>query len=256
MASTVDLTGFVDASPLLVAADALSALRGKDLTTTTAIALTKTAKIAREHLKSKAIPKFIDNPTRFTRNGTFYTPAKPYKLESYVGFKDLQTGSGTPSGRYLLPLIYGSFGREQKPAEWLLKRAGVISQNEYIIPTGATPLSFNAYGNVTGGKYVQMLSQLKSLRQIGSTQNVTNSSRARRGSNALTYFVATIGGSKGIYVRKRGVRAIRRVFHIVPKAPLYEEQLPLLDIVQTQVEDNYSEILVSMLESQLRYLSR
>lgn len=159
----------------------------------TASALTRTAKELQEHHRS-LLPIIFDRPTRFTMNSLRVTPATKAQPIASVWFKD----SSRSHSHYLLPQVEGG-GRPLKRFEkWLVNR-GLMSASERAVP--AKGLKLNAYGNISQGTIVQILSQLAI--SPDAHQWETARSRKRAGPQRARYFVPKNGLPRGVW-RRRG----------------------------------------------------
>lgn len=169
---------------------------GNQVRFATAVALTRTAQQVKA-AELKEIERVFDRPTPYTKRSLFMSPATKAKLEAQVWLKDDRAGSGTPATRYLLPHIEGG-PRGQKGFERMLVRAGHMGANERAVPAAGARL--DAYGNMSRGQIVQILSQLRAFYTVGGTDmNRTNSKRSRAKRANSRYFV-----SRGKGVASRG----------------------------------------------------
>jgi hypothetical protein len=218
----------------------------------TAVAMTRSAKVAQARVIQET-PKYITNPTRWTLNGTFVRPATEANLSVDVGFKDY-ANSGTPAAKYLQLQAAGG-GARHKGYEKLLQRKGHLRSYEYAVPTGNAPLKFNTYGNVSSGGYVQVLSRLGSLREVGSEGNATDSARSQSKRKQADYFVAEINGHRAIWARK-GQRGIVPVFHFVSSQPQFKARFPVAEILQSSFASAFNTELRRAVDEQLRYNKR
>jgi hypothetical protein len=105
----------------------------------TAVALTKTAARIRQSMPA-ALDAALDNPTPFTKNGTYIKAAKRDNLVAEVGFKDRQS-------RYMRYQVEGGV---RKASEAGIKLPGNIK--------------LNTFGNIPKG----MIQKLKDAAQNGS----------------------------------------------------------------------------------------
>ena len=245
----------------------------KQLPFVIAKAMTESAKKAQVALKAQT-PRYVDRPTTWTMNSTFVRFASPKKLEAWVGFKD-SAPKGTPAAKYLQPIISGG-ARRQKSSERQLVASGVLSPGSFIVPTGITPLKLNAYGNLSGGTYTQVLSRLKALGEQGYTANVSGSNRSQVKRSQRDYFAGQPGSLPlGIYARLgkkpkgtggpgsvKGGRPItsdlRRGFHTVfyvTRQPLYKPTFPVPKILDNTFRNTFGPNLRSAFERELAYQS-
>ena len=210
---------------------------------------------------SAQIPRYIDQPVRWTTNSVIATKPHTNRLNVQIGFKDdYLTGfnsSATPAAKYLQPMAKvarksGKEARGAKGTEKQLRRSGVIGPGQFIVPTGAAPLKFNPYGNISGSMYQTVISRLKGYNVSGFTSNASGSKQSKRKRSSLDFFTATPGGlDYGIYGRVgkkpkgtggpgsiRGGRPVttnlkrgfHTVFYVTDSAPRYNQTFPVEDI--------------------------
>lgn len=229
-------------------------------------AMTAASRASERAIKAQA-PRYIDRPTRWTMNSIFVSPARASRLTTAVGFKDYAS-KGTPAAKYLQPLTTGG-PRKPKGAENLLRRSQTIPPGSFITPTGVTPLKLDNYGNISGARFVQVLSRLKSLREVGSTGNVSGSRRSTGKRAQRDYFTGRPGDLPfGIYARlgrkPRGTggkgsekggrpmtvglpRGYHTVFNVLRKAPNYKKIFPAQTILTKTFESTYPSHLATLL---------
>lgn len=150
------------------------------------LTLNRTAQDVRKAEQSEMRTVF-DRPTRFTLNSLFLQAATKQKLEARVWVKDTERPD-----HYLLPQITGG-SRPLKRFEQLLVQRGVMRAGERAVPGGAAKL--DAYGNMSRGQIVKILSQLQAFNLSGFDANATNSKRSRAKRARETYFVSTGKGT-------------------------------------------------------------
>jgi len=239
----IDFT--IDTSQLDQLARFTSAVRG-NLDKDTARAMTLAAYDSRDYLKV-VTPRYVDRPTKWTTNAVFVEKATPGNLTARFGFKDTAV-KGTPAAKYLQPMVAGQ-PRSLKRSERALQATGVLRGYEYITPADVHPLKLNAYGNLTGATYTQVLSRLGGLREQGSAGNVSASSRSQRKRRQSDYFVGEPGGlPRGIYARV-GLRprngGLARGFHTVfyiTRQPRYQATFPVQRILSQKFAEKFPSI--------------
>ncbi len=158
----------------------------------------------------KDIPKVFDRPVPFTRNSIYKRPATKAKLSAMVWVKDDGATKGTPAAKYLAPQIYGG-QRNLKRFEKALQAVGVLPPGMIAVPGKAAEK--DAYGNMSKGQIVKILSYLQAFSQSGYRANITDKRRERmargneaKGVRGLDYFVLARPEGKlpaGIYKRVR-----------------------------------------------------
>lgn len=162
-----------------------------------AVALTRTAQDVRTDLRKEMVRVF-DRPTRFTLNSLYLKPATKVDLTARVWLKD---DFGTKPN-YLMPQIEGG-ARPQKRFEELLRQRGLMSDSERAVPGAGAKL--DAYGNMSRGQIVQIISQLGAFNLAGASQNATGSIRSKRKRAQAVYFYARKGEARtGARSWKRG----------------------------------------------------
>lgn len=218
-----------------------------------AVAMTRTAKIVQQEAK-KAAAQYINKPTRWTLNSTFLRPAKPDRLTAEVGFKDY-SNTGTPAAQYLQPISAGGV-RLAKPFEKRLRSAGILGAGQFAVPTGIAPLKFNAFGNLPGSSYLQALSRLKALRNVGSMQNATGSQRSKAKQKNLAFFAATIGNNQGIWARQGSKRNISLAFTFLDRSPSYGSTFPIARILRDTWEANFDQQFELAIQQEMDYQAR
>lgn len=163
----------------------------------TALALTRTAQEVRK-AEIEEMKQVFDRPTPFTLNSLYLKAATKANLTARMWVKDI-------SGRtehYLMPEIYGG-ARRLKGFERLLMSKGLLPTGWMAVPGAGAKL--DAYGNISGGQIVQILSAIKALGEQGYAANRTARSKHRR-KNLPELFVGRPGGGKlpnGVWQRFR-----------------------------------------------------
>lgn len=159
----------------------------KQLPFAMAAALTRTAHDVRD-AERKEMARAFDRPTRYTLNSLYVKPATKAQLVARVWVKDSDRAA-----HYLLPQIWGG-SRPMKRFEELLRQRGIMGANERAVPGEGAKL--DAYGNMSRGQIVQILSQLRTFNLAGFDANATNSKRSRAKRAKVKYFFARQGESR------------------------------------------------------------
>lgn len=117
----------------------------------------------------------FDRPTPRTLGATFLSPARPNAtpVQAVVGVRDYTAGSGRAPITWLRWQIYGG-PRAEKGFERLLVSAGAMRSGDRAVPGRFARL--DAYGNISPGQLVQILSQLR----IDSTAGTLGASGSTR----------------------------------------------------------------------------
>lgn len=186
-----------------------------------ATALTRTAVDIKAGLQAE-LPRVFDRPTPYTLNSLFVKPARADRLQAETFFKDDRAGSGTPATKYLLPQVQGG-SRSVKRFEKALQLAGHMPAGWFIVPGKGARL--DAFGNISKGQIIQVLSQLRITLTAGFIRNLPFPSKGneRKVISAIKraggrYFVRKPGqdkGQPGVYQREFYGKTITPVFIFV-----------------------------------------
>lgn len=183
----------------------------------------------------EAIPQVFDRPTPFTMNAVLYKKATKDRLFADVYLRD-EMRDGTPPARYLNREATGG-AREEKPFEFLLRQAGIIGGDEFVVPARGFPL--DQFGNVPGNVARTILSDLQATRDTADRSTAqSRAKRARRKaiSKRAVYFESApaLSASQGrtqhlpraIYQRTATGfgSSVRMAFIIVKGAPRYRQR--------------------------------
>jgi hypothetical protein len=170
-----------------------------------ATALTRTA-VAVKAAEQREMLDSFDRPTPYTLNSLYVKPATAQSGEARVGIKD-DGGSSRSAVNWLRWQILGG-SRTQTGYEKLLTRAGAMRDDQRIVPAQGARL--DAYGNVSRGQLVQILSQLRIDTTIGSTRalpriNANDSARQKRATaNKIRRSYGKAGGTYVAFPNGRG----------------------------------------------------
>ncbi len=135
----------------------------------------------------RQLPSAIDRPTAWTRRGLLVRYPTRTNLTAAVGFNygggnfdevGRMSDMGVPSGRYMEVQARGG-SRSAKSSELALHRAGLAASDEFLTPAGFGIGKPDTAGNVSGGRYQQMLSRLRANRDIGTTSNASEGPGSR-----------------------------------------------------------------------------
>ena len=239
MASTFDVT-----SDINQALKGLTALDEKNTMFAVAKAMTLTGQYAQSKLKV-AMEAAIDRPTPYTKNSTFVTFAKPSNLFMEVGIRTQGRGGRIGAGRYLQSLIKGGSSTYKGVDLAASKLAGYKG---VLVPSKQSPVKLNRYGNITLGKYKEV---------VGGARNLGGA-----------YYIAPVkrGSSvKAIYQRKTGFigrtstieNKTSRVFVISPNPKLRQRQLNLPIVLGRTVQQEFPKFMKQRFEVEIaRKLSK
>ncbi len=223
---------------------------GDQMPYATALALTRTAKAAKEEVE-RQLPSLIDRPTPYTMRGFRLYPATKRRLVAEVDFRETM-GSGTQARDYLAPLVYGG-PRKLKAFEKSLQRTGLLPTGYGALPGGAARI--DAYGNMARGQIVQILSYFKAFGEQGYSANITDKRKAalaqgrrKTGQRGITYFVGRPGNGRmplGVWQRisfgSLG-SAIKPVILFVTQ-PRYRQQLDVPGIARRVIAERFADEL-------------
>jgi hypothetical protein len=173
-------------------------------------------------------------PTPYTINALQVKPATMRDRVASVEFKEF-SGKGTPAKRFLNPNIHGG-GRSQKAHE---KQLAALLGSTYLIPGTGVPK--NAYGNVTGGTFMRILSQLKATRD--PTQRASGSSRSKAKRKRDAYFVLK---GRNIVMHRKGSKVTPVLIPIRP--PNYRKRFPFYETAAEVVHREFPRQFVIALE--------
>jgi len=227
-------------------------------------AITATAKSIHANLKRR-LPIAVISPTVWTKRGLLVKYATRKDLTAMVGFNygegsfaetGWYSGKGVPAGRYMDVLARGG-ARSAKSTELSLRRVGLMRSGQYLTPGGYGIGKTNAAGNISSGKYMQLLSFFRANRDIGVTSNAPKGGGSRGRTAAKQREVSLfIDRRKGAAIMQRtgkepkggtGIgsgrpgrpqttgykRGIKAAFWIV-NAPRYRVQFPVRQIAEAQ----------------------
>ena len=193
--------------------------------------MTYTALDIREEVKREMRAVF-DRPTPYTMGSLYVKPATAASLVAETYFKDDSAGSGTPATKYLLPQVEGG-SRGAKGLEVALRAVGVLPAGWFVVPGAGARL--DAYGNVSRGQIIQVLSQLRITLVAGATRNLPFDARkqitAQRKAGGR-FFVAKPGAKNltpGVYQRDFYSEVVTPIFIFV-KGASYRRRLDFYGI--------------------------
>lgn len=191
----------------------LTDLQRNQLPFATSLAINNTARDVQDALAGEM--SVFDRPKPATRKGTFVKSSDKRNLTAIIGLKS-RTGTagvagsrGAPLTEYLQAQVEGG-GRADKRSELLLQRAGILPAGYQTRPGSGARL--DAYGNMSRGQIVQILSYFKTFGGIetsGRNRNkTTQSAKLNRGTKrraAVEYFIVPEGMpglATGVWQRK------------------------------------------------------
>lgn len=140
-----------------------------------ATALTRTA-VAIKAAEQREMRDVFDRPTPYTLGALYAEPATAARLHAEVGIKGDQQGRRS-AAKWLRWQVYGG-QRDLKAFEVLLRRYGLMPGDMRAVPGRAARL--DAFGNMSKGQIVQILSQLRADSYAGSTRALPKVSAVER----------------------------------------------------------------------------
>lgn len=188
---------FEQAGQALVAAD-LDGFSERRMRAAAATGLTWTGREVKAEDDAEILRVF-DRPTPYTQRALFMRPATADRLQAEVYVKDDLAGSGTPATKYLLPQVDGG-SRNVKRFERALQAAGAMPTGWQAVPaTGAnSAVRWDAYGNVSRGQIIQILSQVGVELTAGYNRRIVGPVDKRKGAQAKRR--RALGRAGGQYV--------------------------------------------------------
>ena len=247
----------------------------------TSHALNSALKGTHEAMRSQ-LPQRIDRPTPWTTRGLLRRSSTPQDLTAAVGFnygdgefivqKYINQKMGTPSGRYMDVQARGG-ARSPKSTELRLRRNGLLSGDQFLVPTGKGPSTPDRYGNVRAGVYTQMMAGIRAASYPGLGYEA-NTPRSR--STSGRYWVPMYEEADYWSVRLRSIavrsgarpqgktgkgsgragrpassrlpRSLTYVFNVT-KAPMYSPRFPLRSLAMREFERLYPDAFRRAIES-------
>lgn len=229
--------------------DAIGDIGKRHIPRSIAIALTKTAQIAKGELQQNMRTQ-LDRPTPFTTNSLWTKAATVADPVAEVMVKDW-AAKGTPANKYLRPQ-FGGGNRAQKRFERALQYAGILPSGWYAVPGSA--IALDQYGNVPGRLYTQILSAIKA--STDPMQNRTTRSTKRSRGRRAEYFVLVRRHGKlkpGIY-RRYGFAmgsAVKPMFIFTSKAPSYRQRFTFFETTEAVIKREFPTQFVIAFEGAL-----
>lgn len=220
------------------------------------LALNRTGQKVKDTLV-KDMKTSFDRPTPFTLNALQHTVSTKRNLTTKIWLKTPVRLSQRQ--HYLEPHIFG-VNREHKTFERALLRKGILPAGMKVIPGSGAKL--DAYGNMSRGQIVKILSYFKAFGEQGYKANITERKRRslakgtkRRIGHA--YFVGRPGKGKlplGIYQRFHFARgtAIKPILIFVSASMRYKKRWDFFGIGQRVVEKNFKNEFIQTLNEAIK----
>ena len=218
----------------------------KQIPFATALALTRTAQIAKREIE-KEMSSVFDRPTRWTLNSLRLFPAKKDKLEARVWMKN-EADKSSPATRWLNPEIEGG-PRQDKASERNLRNRGILPAGKYIAPGKGAKL--DRFGNLTKGTITKALSGVGGFSETGFSANATGSKRSRRKGNAKRYFVIRRGKTP-IGIAERTSKTQMHVLLAFVGRPSYKRRLDFYGVGDKVVRQHLADEYRKAMEKAMR----
>ena len=194
-------------------------LTDQNLRFVAARALTESAKAAQSGLK-QAMPRFIDQPTRWTLGSTFVQYARANNLETTIGIRSDKQGRGNAAGRYLRPIVEGTTPKI-KGADLSATKIAGVSSGAVLVPARTSGLK-NAAGNVPLSKYATIFGEARKANGRYYLAPV------KRGSSTMAVFER----KEGFIGRTSTIeRTVRRMFTIESNPKTRRPVFPVQEIL-------------------------
>lgn len=199
-------------------------------------ALNHTANQVRQQLQAEMASVF-DRPTPFTINAVRIFNATPKRQEAVVWVKDDKDNNskGQAPEDWVAPQVFGG-QRATKKSEELLRGRGILPPGKFIVPGKGARL--DAYGNISRGHLVQILSGLKLLNRDGYTADASKQWRSFRKGHERAFFVIRRGKTPIGIAERRGKR-MEVVLAFVDQ-PNYSRRLDFHGVAERVANDRLS----------------
>lgn len=209
---------------------------------------------------SKKMAAVFDRPTPWVLRSVRYTKARKDKLEATVDFDFWGNKQGVTVAHVLRAEIFGG-QRKLKRHEIALQRAGILPPGKAIVPGPAA--KFDAYGNMSPGQIVQIMSWFKSFGEQGYRANMRDGGKRlardnkKTGERGFSYFALYKKHGKlipGIYQRfSFGAwgSAAKPVMYFVP-IPKYRQRLDFYGLAEQSARTEFDAKFPSFLEDAMR----
>lgn len=212
----------------------LRSASGKQVVAKAGVLASNRAAFAVQSVQKSEIRRRFDRPIPYTLNAVTVIQATDKRPTAEITFKDYLQNPG--DRHYLEPNVYGGT-RPHKPFERRLAR--LMPQGWFAVP--AIGARLDAYGNMSRGQIVQILSVLGGLPTAGAGKGFQGAQTARskkRNTKPRDYFASTPffqfshrGKALpfGIYQRLNRGRRVRPVLLFV-RSVTYRARYPFFDI--------------------------
>jgi hypothetical protein len=187
--------------------------------------------------------KAFDRPTPYTLNAPYVKYASERNLTAFVLLREY--GGKSRSEQYLLTQVHGG-ARRLKSFESALKSIGVLPAGMYAVPGQRAPK--DAYGNISAGFIVQILSYFKAFGEQGYRANITDEKKGKlakgtKKKRGFEYFSIRSSGKAlkpGIYRKTAfGFGKSTEPMIMFVKQPTYKQLLQWDAIAQKVIDENW-----------------
>lgn len=216
-------------------------------------ALNETAFMARSAVMM-SMRSFFDRPMPYTVNSLYVKKSTKRDLQAQLFWK-AWASKGASAEKYLEHNIRGG-SRKPKRSELLLRQAGLIGSDQWLVPANSAPL--NAYGNIKHSYVIKMISALQA--SFDGQQNSTKAAKRNK------FFVAgpsmgrkMAGGNlrmhsgKVIMMRRGSGAGDFKPFMFITRPPRYSRIFQFYDIADNAFrrlyKGNFSAALKYALET-------
>lgn len=180
--------------------------------------------------EKREMPRVFDRPTPFTLNSLYLKPATWADLTVRVFFKDLRF-----KAHYLVPQVEGG-DRPLKRFEKMLQTRGLMPVGMFAVPGERADM--DAYGNMSRGQLIKILSALNALPELGYLANRSAASAARRARSMkpkalVNYFIGRPKQNEPMGVWERVGKTGLRPILIFVKAPRYKKRFDFYGIANS-----------------------
>jgi hypothetical protein len=207
----------------------------------TARALTRTAQRAQAATYAE-MRRVFDRPTPFTLSALRVSPAAKARLEAAVQVKDEATKATTAIKAIGHQMTGGP--RWWKRSEGALRRLGLLAEGENAVPAAGAKL--DAFGNMSRGQIVQILSWFQAFGEQGYRANTSAESRTKKArgtarTRGVGYYYRRDAPGRGVYMRvQTGFgSAIKPVLLFVRRAN-YTKRLDMPAVVARTVDEQFA----------------
>lgn len=219
--------------------DAMRSARilGEQAPMAVAKSLTAIAVKARNAEKAKMAQVF-DRPTPYALNSMFIKMATPELLEAKIWVRPVG-GIDAQEQKFLGMEVFGSEAgktRRHKPFEKQLIYKGIMPEYMYAVPTRSMPR--DAYGNMSRGELIRLLSYLGAIAEVRTRMNRKPSSK--RKINYAYLYVREKNGNYQPGIYKLTNKRLDRIIAFIPN-PSYDPKFPFHDVGAGVFRENWRE---------------